>query len=113
VFFDSLYGGDPIYYQHLFWFFGHPEVYILLLPAFGMISLSLSSMLQVCLFGKCAMILAMSCLWIVGCLVWSHHMFTIGLESDTRSFFVANTLLISLPTASKIFNWLVSYCVSV
>jgi len=109
VFFDTLFGGDPVFYQHLFWFFGHPEVYILIIPAFGLISMILSGLIQVILFGNQSMILAMSCISLLGSVVWSHHMLIVGMEIDTRAYFTAVTLMISLPTGSKIFNWLCTY----
>jgi cytochrome c oxidase subunit 1 len=110
--FDPIFGGDPIFYQHLFWFFAHPEVYILIIPAFGLISLVISSLTSKPIFGFQSMIFAMSSISLLGILIWGHHMYTVDLESDTRAYFTGVTILISLPTATKIFNWLSTYLLS-
>merc|ERR1711976_212919 len=109
LFFDPIFGGDPIFYQHLFWFFGHPEVYILIIPAFGVISIVISSISQKMVFGNQSMIFAMSCISLLGTVLWGHHMYTVGLETDTRAYFTGVIILISLPTGTKIFNWLSTY----
>merc|ERR1711937_9988 len=109
LFFDPIFGGDPVFYQHLFWFFGHPEVYILIIPAFGIMSIIISGVSQKIIFGNQSMIFAMSCISLLGTVVWGHHMYTVGLETDTRAYFTGVTILISLPTGTKIFNWLSSY----
>merc|ERR1712025_69982 len=109
LFFDPVFGGDPVLYQHLFWFFGHPEFYILIIPAFGVISIVISGVAQKIIFGNQSMIFAMSCISLLGSVVWGHHMYTVGLETDTRAYFTGVTILISLPPGTKIFNWLSTY----
>lgn len=104
--YDGISSGDPVLYQHIFWFFGHPEVYVIILPVFGLISNVLTSICHKEIFGKVGMIYCVTAIGVVGYFVWAHHMFAVGLDVDSRAYFSAATAVISIPTAVKVFSYI-------